>query len=64
MYSKLVEASKLQISKGAYQLAYDEQNNYVQVLERRSGQVNYEVCSDQDEMLVATIIYFGLRYLQ
>jgi hypothetical protein len=63
MYTKLVEASKLQISKGAYQLSYDENNNFVQVLERRSGQVNYEVCGEQDEMLIATIIYFGLRYL-
>jgi hypothetical protein len=63
MYTKLVEASKLQISKGAYQLSYDENHKLVQVLQRKSGEVNYEVSSEQDEMLIATIIYFGLRYL-
>ena len=61
MFTKLIEASKLQISKGSYQLAYNESNNTVEVTDRRSGKVNYVVTGESDPMLVATIVYFGLK---
>ncbi len=61
MFKKLIEASKLQISKGAYQLAYNKKNGSVQVIDRKNGKVNYVVSGENDEMLFATIIYFGLK---
>ncbi|HEY9124916.1 MAG TPA: hypothetical protein PK252_06355 [Bacteroidales bacterium] len=61
MFTKLIEASKTHLTKGAYQLVYDETHELVQVVHKRNGEVNYEICSDGDEMLMATIIYFGLK---
>jgi hypothetical protein len=62
MYSKLIEASKLQIKKGAYQLTFDERNKKVLVLNRKNGKLSYSVKGENDEMLIATIVYFGLRF--
>jgi hypothetical protein len=64
MYTKLIEASKLQVSKGSYQLSYNEKNGNVQVIDRRNGKVNYVVSGESDPMLVATIVYFGLKSFQ
>jgi hypothetical protein len=64
MFRELVEASKLNITKGAYQLRYDEKNHVVQVVDKRTGFVNYIVEGEEDEMLSATYIYFGVRYLE
>jgi hypothetical protein len=61
MFRKLIEASKLELKKGIYELSYDEKNNVVKVLDRRTGQLNYVVKSENDNMLLATIIYFGIR---
>ena len=61
MYKKLIEAAKLDLKKGIYQLSYDEKNNSVKVCDRRTGELNYTVKSENDNMLLATIIYFGLR---
>jgi hypothetical protein len=61
MYKKLTEAAKLELKKGIYQLSFDEQNNRVNVIDRRTGELNYVVKGDNDNMLLATIIYFGLR---
>jgi len=61
MFDELVEASKLNLCKGAYQLSYDDINNWVQVVDRRKGLVNYVVTGNDDEMLSATYIYFGIR---
>ena len=62
MFLKLIEASKRQIKRGAYQLTFDERNSTVKVLNRRSGKLSYIVSGDNDEMLVATVVYFGLRH--
>ena len=61
MFNKLIEASKLQLIKGVYQLSYDEKKNIVNVLDRRTGVLKYNVKGENDNMLMATIIYFGLR---
>jgi hypothetical protein len=63
MFSKLIEASKLQIQKGAYQLRFNERNDTVCVLNRRNGKLSYIVTGEGDEMLVATVVYFGIRQL-
>ncbi|MEJ5265000.1 MAG: hypothetical protein WHT29_06765 [Bacteroidales bacterium] len=64
MFQELIEASKLNITKGAYQLRYDEKNHAVQVVDKRHGIVNYVVEGEDDEMLSATYIYFGIKYLE
>ena len=64
MFRKLIEASKLELKKGIYQLSYDQTNNTVKVSDRRSGELNYTVKSENDNMLLATIIYFGLRTME
>ncbi len=64
MFKELVEASKLEITKGAYKLRYDEKNNTVQVLDKRQGIVNYVVEGENDEMLTATYIYFGIKNME
>jgi hypothetical protein len=64
MYRELLEASKIGIVKGAYQLRYDERTNTVQVVDKRQGIVNYTVEGEEDEMLSATYIYFGIKYLE
>ena len=61
MYKKLIEAAKLDLKKGIYQLSFDEKSNIVKVSDRRTGELNYTVKSENDNMLLATIIYFGLR---
>ena len=61
MFNKLIEASKLQLIKGVYQLSYDEAKQIVNVLDRRTGVLKYNVKGENDNMLMATIIYFGLR---
>jgi hypothetical protein len=61
MYTKLVEASKMQIKKGAYQLSYDEVNETVMVCDSKNGELDYVVSGDNDEMLDPTIVYFGLK---
>lgn len=61
MYEKLVEASKRQIAKGSYKLSFDEKNESVMVLNKRSGELSYVVSGEKDEMFVATINYFGLK---
>jgi hypothetical protein len=61
MYTKLVEASKQETSKGAYKLEFDENNKLVKVLSRKSGELCYVVSGDHDEMLKATLDYFGLK---
>lgn len=60
MYDKLIEASKQQLSKGLFQLSYDERNNTVMVLEKKNGRLNYVIDGEKDEMLSPTIVYFGL----
>lgn len=62
MFKTLVEASKLELKKGVYQLMYNEKNNIVEVIDRRSGELKYKVKGENDNMLLATIIYFGLRH--
>ena len=62
MFSKLIEASKLTIKKGSYQLTFDERNEKVLVLYRKDGKLSYAVSGENDEMLIATIVYFGLRF--
>jgi|DewCreStandDraft_4_1066084.scaffolds.fasta_scaffold357627_1 hypothetical protein len=64
MFKELIEASKLNISKGAYQLRYNEKNHAVEVIDRRHGIVNYVVEGEDDEMLSATYIYFGIKNLE
>jgi len=61
MFKNLVEASKLQIEKGAYQLSFDERNGSVIVIHKRNGDKSYVVKGENDEMLIATLDYFGLR---
>jgi hypothetical protein len=61
MFSKLKEASKQQIKKGAYQLSFDESTESVLVLDSKNGELNYVVTGDNDEMLNPTIVYFGLK---
>jgi hypothetical protein len=63
MFSKLVEAAKLEIQKGAYQLHFNARNETVWVLNRKNGKLSYVVTGEHDEMLTATIVYFGLRNL-
>lgn len=60
MYTKLVEASKQETCKGAYKLSFDEINKSVKVLSRKNGELCYIVSGDHDEMLTATLDYFGL----
>ncbi len=62
MFSKLIEASKRQVQKGAYQLKFNERNETVCVLNRRNGKLSYVVSGENDEMLVATVVYFGIRH--
>ncbi|MCX7986001.1 MAG: hypothetical protein N2662_03585 [Bacteroidales bacterium] len=64
MFQELIQASKLSISKGAYQLRYDEKSHTVQVIDKRHGIVNYVVEGEDDEMLTATYIYFGIKHLE
>ncbi len=64
MFAELLEASKMKLTKGIYQLLYDETTNTVQVVDKRNGIVNYVVEGENDEMLSATYIYFGIRNLQ
>jgi hypothetical protein len=64
MFVKLIEASKLEIQKGAFQLKFNERNETVSVLNRRNGKLSYVVSGENDEMLVATVVYFGLRHHQ
>jgi hypothetical protein len=61
MFTKLVEASKLEIKKGGYRLTFDEKNKSVKVLNSKNGRLSYTVKGESDEMLVATVVYFGLR---
>lgn len=61
MFNVLIEASKLQIVKGVYQLSFDENAKVVNVIDRRSGALKYTVSGENDNMLMATIIYFGLK---
>jgi hypothetical protein len=61
MFVKLIEASKLEIQKGAFQLKFNERNDTVYVLNRRNGKLSYVVSGENDEMLVATVVYFGIR---
>lgn len=61
MFEKLIAASKLEIQKGMYKLTYDAANQKVLVIDRRTGELNYIVSSEQDKMLYSTIIYFGLQ---
>lgn len=63
MFSKLIEASKLQIQKGSFQLKFNERNETVFVMNRRNGKLSYVVTGENDEMLVATVVYFGIRHL-
>lgn len=63
MFSKLIEASKLQIQKGLFQLKFNERNETVFVMNRRNGKLSYVVTGENDEMLVATVVYFGIRHL-
>lgn len=61
MFTTLIEASKREIKRGAYKLAFDEQEKIVKVLYSKSGQLSYIISGENDEMLFSTIIYFGLR---
>lgn len=61
MYEILVEASKRQIARGAYQLSFDERNKNVMVLNKKSGELSYVVSGEEDEMFISTINYFGLK---
>ncbi len=61
MFKNLIEASKQQIEKGAYQLSFDERNESVIVLNKKNKEKSYVVIGDNDEMLTATLDYFGLR---
>jgi hypothetical protein len=62
MFVKLIEASKRQIQKGAYQLHFNERTETVSVLNKRNGKLSYVVSGENDEMLVATVVYFGIRH--
>jgi hypothetical protein len=61
MFKYLIEASKQQIEKGAYQLTFDEQNGSVIVIHKMNCNKSYVVKGENDEMLTATLDYFGLR---
>ena len=61
MFSKLKEASKLQLRKGAYQLSYDEESESILVLDSKNGELNYIVANENDEMFTPTAVYFGLK---
>jgi hypothetical protein len=61
MFSKLKEASKQQMRKGAYQLSFDEVSESVLVLDSKNGELNYIVSGENDEMLKPTAVYFGLK---
>ena len=61
MFSKLKEASKQQMKKGAYQLSFDEVSESVLVLDSKNGELNYIVSGENDEMLKPTAVYFGLK---
>ena len=61
MFEILTEAAKLAQKRGNYQLAYDSVNNQIQVLDRRSGEINFIINSDDDKMLSSTFIFFGLK---
>jgi hypothetical protein len=61
MFKNLIEASKLQMEKGAYQLTFDEHNGSVIVIHKRNSNKSYVVKGENDEMLTATLDYFGLR---
>lgn len=61
MFKDLVEASKKQMEKGAYQLLFDESNVVVKVIHKKNKDKSYTVKGDNDEMLLATLDYFGLR---
>jgi hypothetical protein len=60
MFGKLKEAAKQNMKKGAYQLAYDEKLDTVNVIDNKKGKVNYSVSLADDEMLSSTVVYFGL----
>ncbi len=62
MFTKLIEASRRQIKRGAYQLTFDERNKTVKVLYAKNGKLSYVVSGDNDDMLFATVVYFGLRH--
>jgi hypothetical protein len=61
MFEHLIEASKQQMEKGAYQLSFDESTEFVKVINKKNGDKSYVVKGDHDEMLIATLDYFGLR---
>jgi len=61
MFKNLIEASKLQMEKGSYQLSFDENNLSVLVIHKKNRDKSYVVKGDNDEMLLATLDYFGLR---
>jgi hypothetical protein len=61
MFKKLIEASKQQIIKGAYKLSFDERNEYVMVLNKKSGELSYVITGENDEMFISTLNYFGLK---
>ena len=61
MFKNLIEASKQQMEKGAYQLSFDERNESVKVIHKKNLDKSYVVTGDNDEMLTATLDYFGLR---
>ena len=61
MFEILAEAAKLGERKGIYILAFDSRNNHIQVLDRRTGEINFIINSDDEQMISSTSIYFGLK---
>ncbi len=61
MYLLLVEAAKMSMTKGGFRLSYNFETDEVQVLDKRSGDLNYIINGENDPMLSSTLTYFGLH---